>query len=173
VNYQYNEIRKNILQPLHFLEEDIKSANDLYNYQILNEYLTRDKHTKLHRIFLQILDNSKVIANRLKTYDFHHTQLNKIVNGYSHQGNFTFHYFYEGGDSVCEHQDVAPFYIKNETFDPETALDKKIANIKIVIPFQKRDKKSLNNKNQEFEYEVNDFLKLLSEIIIIIRSNFQ
>lgn len=172
VNYKTEEIRKNILKPLCILEEDIRSAHDLYNDEILNRLLNREKHTKLHQVFLRILGNSKTIADRLKIYNKEITQFNKIANGYSHDGDFSFHYYYEGGESICNHQDVAPFYIENETFDPETALDRKISIIKIIIPLQKGTKKSNDRKKDNLEYEINEFINLLHDIAKQIRSIF-
>lgn len=175
MNKLNKEILKNIIQPLHFLTEDINEAKNLYNERVLNNILTREQHTELHNIFQKILNNLKVLANRLENYNYRDIWLNKIAHGYSHTQNFSFQYFYEGGEYICEHYDVAPFYESKiiKTFDPEEAINKKIERIKIVLYLQQKKDKSKKSNVDKLVYESNSFLEKISNSAHKINQKFQ
>jgi hypothetical protein len=167
------EILKNINQPLNFLAEKVDKAKILYNSKILKNKLTREMHTELHILLQEILNWLKVLANRLGNYDYKDDLLNIIAHGYSHEKNISFQYFYEGGEYICDCNDVPPFYSSKiiQTFDPEKEINKEIEKINIVIYKQKKShtEKSADN---ELIYELNELFIKINRISEKIKEKF-
>ena len=132
------KLLKNVVQSLHFLSQYLDDARNLYEKRIKDNLLTNEMHTELHKVSQEILNNMKVLANRLKNFDYKDDWLNKVAHGYSHSQNFSLHYFYLGGDYLCNCCDAPPLYGTKiiNTFNPEETINEKIERIDIVLYLQ-------------------------------------